>query len=188
MDDDFINYLITDPKYYTNDTTLFKKNLEKTLKTNNINMACFRDKESENFLQLAEVFVDTCKKYNIEKVLLNSDIELASKLNADGVHLTSAQFDKIKEAKSLDLFTVISCHNYNELDLALKLHANTVTYSPIFFTPDKGEPKGISNLKETIKLYEDLHIIALGGIISDEQIEEIKKTNAAGFASIRYFI
>ncbi|WP_320036028.1 thiamine phosphate synthase [Halarcobacter sp.] len=188
MDEDFISYLITDPKYYSNNPTLFKKNLEKALKSKDVNIACFRDKESENIEELASIFVDVCKQNNIEKILINSNIELAYNLGANGVHLNSTQFDKIKEAKSLDLYTIISCHNYKELDLALKFHVNAVTYSPIYNTPNKGEPKGISNLKEAVKIYEDLNIIALGGIITDTQIEEIKKAKAFGFASIRYFI
>lgn len=188
MDDDFISYLITDPKYYTNNPELFRKNLQIALSKNSVEMACFRDKESKNFEELAKIFLEVCKKNDIEKTLINSNYELASKLGAYGVHLNSNQFDKIKEAKNLDLYTIISCHNYKDLDSALKLHVNAVTYSPIFATPNKGEPKGISNLKECVKLYEDIDIIALGGIVTQEQIKEIKKSGARGFASIRYFI
>ena len=86
------------------------------------------------------------------------------------------------------MYTIISCHNYKDIEEALKYHINAVTYSPIFETPNKGEPKGLSKLRETIQVFEDLDIIALGGIINDKQIEQIKKTDAFGFASIRYFI
>ena len=43
-------------------------------------------------------------------------------------------------------------------------------------------------LKDIVSKYQNINIIALGGIINDEQIEEISKTNAYGIASIRYFI
>ncbi|WP_044416343.1 thiamine phosphate synthase [Halarcobacter anaerophilus] len=188
MNHDFINYLITDPKYYSDNPELFRKNLTKVLKQKQVNIACFRDKESNNYEELAKIFVNVCKENNINKILLNSNYDLSYELKAHGVHLTSSQFDKIKEAKKLDLYTVISCHTFKDLDMAMQFHANAVTYSPIFRTPNKGEPKGISNLKEIVNLYEDLNIIALGGIISKEQIEEIKKSKAYGFASIRYFI
>ena len=62
-----------------------------------------------------------------------------------------------------------------------------VTYSPIFFSPNKGEPKGLEKLKEAVDTF-DIDIIALGGIIDEKHIEQIKETNAKGFASIRYFV
>lgn len=188
MEDDLISYLITDPQYYTNDKVSFEQKLREVLSSKNVTMACFRDKISPNFEELAQIFVNVCKEFNIEKILINSDYELASKLGANGVHLTSSQFDKIKEAKRLDLYTIISCHDFKDIEEALKYHVNAITYSPIFETPNKGEAKGISKLRECVNIYEDLDIIALGGIISDNEIEQIKKTKAYGFASIRYFV
>lgn len=188
MKTQILSYLITDPKYYSNDPILFKEKLENILSKEHVHMACFRDKTSKNFVKLAKIFVDVCKKFNIEKILINGDYELAKELNATGVHLRSDQFDKIKKAKELDLYVIISCHNYKDMDNAQKLHVNSVTYSPIFETPNKGEPKGISSLREAIRDYEDLDIIALGGIINSEHIDKISKTGAHGFASIRYFI
>lgn len=188
MRDDLISYLITNPKYYSQDLALFEKNLTKVLKSKKVDIACFRDKEATNYEELAEVFIKVCKQFKIEKILLNERYELAKKLGANGVHLTSKQFDKIQEAKDLDLYTIISCHNYTDLENAQKKHIGAVTYSPIFDTPNKGEPKGVSKLREVIRSYEDLDIIALGGIITQEHVELISKTKAHGFASIRYFV
>lgn len=184
----FINYLITDPQYYSSNVEKFKENLSKALQSNEVDYACFRDKTSENFTQLAKVFVDTCRDFNIEKILINGNYELAKELDAHGVHLNSEQFDKIKEAKAQDLYVIVSCHNFSDIEKAQNSFANAVTYSPIFTTPNKQEPKGINSLKQAISLYEDIDIIALGGILSDEHVKQIKKTNAFGFASIRYFI
>ncbi|NVJ52110.1 MAG: thiamine phosphate synthase [Campylobacteraceae bacterium] len=183
-----ISYLITDPKYYSNDLILFKKNLEKALKTKKVNMACFRDKTSQNHKELAKVFVDTCKEFEVEYILLSEHYNLAYELGANGVHLTSNQFDDIQKAKDLDLYTVISCHNFTDIENAQKKHINAITYSPIFDTPNKGEPKGISKLREIIRSYEDLDVIALGGIVNEDNLKLISKTKAYGFASIRYFI
>jgi len=188
MEKKLISYLITDPKYYSNDLTLFEKNLKKVLKTKKVDMACFRDKTSKNFEELAKIFVKICKEFNIKKILLSEDYQLASKLKADGVHLNSKQFNDIQRAKDLNLYTIISCHNFTEIENAQKKHINAITYSPIFDTPNKGEPKGISKLREVIRSYEDLDIIALGGIINENNIRLISKTKAFGFASIRYFI
>lgn len=181
-------YLITDPKHYSNNSDLFRKNLIKVLKNNEVDIVCFRDKESKNYEELAKIFVEVCKDFNIEKILLNSNYKLAKELGANGVHLTSNQFEKIKEAKRLGLYVIISCHTFSEIEKAQNAYVNAVTFSPIFDTPNKGEPKGITSLKEAISLYEDMDIIALGGIVKKEQIELISKTKAYGFASIRYFI
>ena len=141
-------YLITDPKYYTSNPVTFQKVLTGALQTGDIiNIACFRDKTSPNFNELALTFVNTCKLFNIQTILINSDIQLAIQLNATGVHLTSTQFDKITEAKENNLFTIISCHNLDEIIKAQINGANMVTYSPIFTTPHKGTPKGCKDLK-----------------------------------------
>lgn len=186
MKNEFNYYLITDPLYYSNKINSFEKKLTEVLKTKRVDMACFRDKSSSNYEELALCFIKICQKFNIKKILLNENIELAKKLKC-GIHLTSNQFEKIEEAKEAKLFTIISCHNEKEIEKAIKNGADAITYSPIFHTPNKGEPKGIEKLKE-IKSSFDINIIALGGIINEEQIDEIKKSNIFAFASIRYFI
>ena len=183
-----IKYLITDPKYYTNNEKRFEKILINTLDKQHIDMACFRDKESENFEEIAKIFIKICKEKDIKKILLNGDCLLAHELNASGVHLTSTQFDDISKAKELGLYVIISCHTFEDIEKAVDYKADAVTYSPIFETPNKGVQKGIKVLKEAINKYPNTNIIALGGIINETQIEEISKTKAYGFASIRYFV
>lgn len=189
----FLKYLITDPKYYGDDKTTFEKVLSKALSSHQISIASFRDKITENTKELAELFLEKCKQNNIEKVILNSNIELAISLKFDGVHLTSKQFDKIKECKENGLYVIISCHNFEEVKKAYDLGSDAITYSPIFYTPYKGKPKGIEALKalktsiDEIKQRE-FKIIALGGIIDEDHIDQIKDSGVSGFASIRYFI
>ncbi len=183
-----IKYLITDPKYYTNNEKKFEEILINVLNKQQIDIACFRDKESGNFEDLAKIFIKICKEKDIKRILLNGDFTLAQKLNATGVHLTSTQFDDILKAKELGLYVIISCHTFEDIKKAIDYQADAVTYSPIFETPNKGTPKGIEALKEVINKYPDINIIALGGIINETQIEQISKTKAYGIASIRYFV
>lgn len=182
------SYIITDPVFFTNNPQIFETKLKKVLTNHKIDIACFRDKSSDNIEELAKIFLEVCKKFHIEKILINTDISLAIKLNFDGVHLNSTQFQEIKKVKEKNLFTIISCHNFDELEIAENFNSDCVTYSPIFITPNKGQPKGIENLKKAIGKFPNLNIIALGGIITKEQIEQIKNTKAYGFASIRYFV
>ncbi len=179
------SYFITDPKYY-NSLLEFELFLESIYQKREIDFACFRDKINNNISPFAEIFIKITKKYNI-KGLINSNIEIAKKLNFDGVHLTSQQFNKIEEAKKNLLYTIVSTHSLEEVKRVEKLGADAFTYSPIFETPNKGKPKGIENLKKVVK-ESSINCFALGGIISEREIELCRGTNCYGFASIRYFV
>ncbi len=184
----FITYLITDPKYYSSNKTIFEEKLRSVLALKEIDIICFRDKTSNNFEELATIFVAVSKEFNIENILINSNYKLAKKLNINGVHLTSTQFHEIQKAKNLGLDIIISCHNEEEILKAQKQNISTITYSPIFETPNKGQEKGIKKLEEIVQSYKNLNIIALGGILEEDQVKQIKKIQAYGFASIRYFV
>ena len=185
----FISYLITDPQEYGDDIEIFTKNLTNSLSKHKVDIVCFRDKETSNIKKLAKTCLHISKQFNIQKVLINTNIDLAYTLGFDGVHLNSNQFDKIKTSKEKSLYTIISCHTQDEVNIAKTNGANAVTYSPIFYKEHKGKPKGLENLTKVVDNYQDdnFSIIALGGIIDDEHINKIKTTKASGFASIRYF-
>jgi thiamine-phosphate pyrophosphorylase len=118
--------------------------------------------------------------------MLSGEVELSKELGFYGVHLRSDQFDKIADAKELRLFTVISTHSIEEIESAYELGADMVTFSPIFASPNKGEPKGVDELKMAVNS-SPIEVIALGGIISQREIELCREAGAKGFASIRYF-
>ncbi|MEA1917912.1 MAG: thiamine phosphate synthase, partial [Campylobacterota bacterium] len=102
-------------------------------------------------------------------------------------HLTSSQFEKIEDALQLGLHVVVSTHSINEIKKLSQHNIFAFTFSPIFATPNKGKPKGISELQKAITC-SDKKIVALGGIVDNTHIDLIRKTNAFGFASIRYFL
>lgn len=180
-------YLITDPKLYGSSKEEFKRNLETVLEKQNIDFICFRDKSSTNYAQLIEVFIEVCKAKNIKNIFINSYINEAIKYNV-GVHLTSTQFNKIKECKEKNLKIIVSTHTQEDINKAKNDGADFITYSPIFESPGKTDLKGIDKLKEVIESNKDIKIFALGGIVSKEHIAQIQTTNCFGFASIRYFI
>lgn len=182
------SYLISDPLYFSSNKKIFEEKLRTILNNHNVDIACFRDKSSTNFEELAKVFSKLCKEFKVDKILINTNIRLAKKLGFDGVHLNSQQFEKIEFAKSLNLFTIISCHNHKDLEMAFSKKVDCASYSPIFASPNKGEPLGIEKLILAKNSFPNLKIIALGGIIDNLQIKEVQKTEVYGFASIRYFI
>ena len=175
-----IAYAITDPKVLWEDSTSYIENLK------NADWVLYRDKESSEYAKRAKEFLALFGN-EAPKLLLHQDYRLAKDLGLWGVHLTSKQFSDIGFVKELGLFTVISTHSFEEIALAQKRGADAVTFSPIFATPGKGEPKGVEQLKEAVAAF-DIDIIALGGIIKEDEIALINETDAAGFASIRYFV
>ena len=179
-------YLITSREFYTDTPAVFRNILHEQFKKHMPEYALYRDKSNSNYNIQAAHFVEVCVQFQNIKSFMHRDADLAKELNAVGVHLTSTQFDKIEYAKSLGLEVIISTHTHEEVLKAQVLGADAVTYSPIFSSPGKGEPKGISDLKELLNNCK-IKVFALGGIVEEKQVSEIEKTGAYGFASIRYF-
>lgn len=158
----------------------------KAIKKHKPSYVLYRDKENKNYETDAKSFVEVCSEFKELKCFIHQDVDLAFDLDADGIHLTSSQFNKIRYAKSKSLEVIISTHSLDEVKKAQNLGADYVTYSPIFYTPNKGEQKGIENLKAVVESV-DIKVIALGGIVGKKEICEVEKTGAFGFASIRHF-
>ena len=167
------------------DSTKLINNLKQISKKANIIL--YRDKRNRDYSEFAKLFIEEARKLNFEKILIHQDIDLACLLKADGVHLTSKQIDIVPKAKFFKLFTVVSTHSLSEVKEAERLGADMITFSPIYETPNKGRAKGIEALKEIVSRV-NIPVIALGGILTQEQIEECRSAGAKGFASIRYFL
>jgi len=168
-----ISYLITDPNHHY---TSFK----------NADFVCYRNKQGKD-KEAASAFLVQSKKEGIKNIFLSEHYLLAKELGFDGVHLTSHQYNFIPEASQSGLKVIISCHTEAEIEEAIRKKVDFITYSPIYETPHKGAPKGIEELKKMILRY-NVKIIALGGIITPEQVKEVEDAGAFGFASIRYFM
>lgn len=181
------SYLITDPLFYGQDAVTLNDQLQSVLKNHTPDFALFRDKQTSEYLLLARTFFEVCRLNHVPKVLLHGDYRLAHDLGADGIHLTSSGFEAIAKAKALGLYVIISTHTHDEALKAQTLGVDAITYSPIFPSPDKGEPKGLEDLKRIVDKIR-IPIFALGGILSQEQITAVEATGAYGFASIRYFV
>ncbi len=181
-----IKYLITDPKYYTNNIDTFKKILRNA---SNYDFILYRDKTNPNYKIFAKIFSDILIEKGVTNFFIHRDPLLAKSLNAFGVHLSSEQKDDIKRSKDLDLFTIISCHSIDEIEQSQELGVDAVTISPIFISEKGGEPIGIIKLQDIVNKFKELKIFALGGIKSQIEINELKRINSLfGFASIRFFV
>lgn len=179
-------YMITSREFYTDTPAVFRAILHEQMQIHQPSYVLYRDKSNPDYDSQAEYLVQVCSQFENTKSFLHQKPALAKELNATGVHLTSKQFDKIQEAKELGLEVIISTHTHEEVLKAQELGADAVTYSPIFASKGKGEAKGVDDLNTLLKKC-SIKVFALGGIVGEDEVKAIEKTDAYGFASIRYF-
>ncbi|MCB4810398.1 Nudix family hydrolase [Methylovorus menthalis] len=118
------------------------------------------------------------------QVLLNGSPELASMVNADGVHLSSQALMALRQ-KPEGLIVGASCHDAHELARAAELELNFVVFSPVLPTlshPD-AKPLGWHGLGEAIAGYA-LPVYALGGL-QRQHLQEAWRQGAHGIALLR---
>ena len=168
-----LSYLITDPFYYQN----FKTTLENSIQKHTPDFICFRDKTS---IKNAKLAIEIAKYYKIP-IIVNQYIELL-KLGFDGIHLTSNQLHLIDNFT--EYITFVSTHNINEIKKSK--NSDFITFSPIFDSKGR-KGLGIKKLNEIVDIAQP-KVFALGGIISNNEVNKIKQSKAVGFGSIRYFL
>jgi 8-oxo-dGTP diphosphatase len=145
----------------------FLSALEIQLK-NGLNLLQFRERPTNlNLFTFAEQVIRLVHQYKA-KVLINNGTEIARKLGADGVHLSSAALLKLKY-KPENLIVAASCHNAQELAHAQKLALDFVVLSPV--KPTKSHQSAVNlgwgNFAQLIETIE-IPIYALGGMTRDD--------------------
>ena len=157
-------------------------------------------KNGATFLQLREKNIDfdeyvnlgfelkeVAKKYNIPFVI-DDNIEVAIKVEADGVHIGQSDIDA-KTARKLigeDKILGISAQNVYQAIEAEKMGADYLGIGPVFPTRTKPNEKLI-DLDEVRRISESVNIpiLVIGGI-DDESIYKVKNSNTDGVAVISY--
>lgn len=119
-------------------------------------------------------------------VMVNDRADIASAAAADGVHLPESSLSPavVRHAFGNDLLIGVSTHSYAVAKSAADAHADYVFFGPVFETPGKGEPTGVTALKEVCRGLEGFPVIALGGIDA-ENFGSALNAGAAGIAAIR---
>jgi len=168
-----LSYFITDPSYTLNQ-------IFQAIKKHKPTFVCYRNKQYFDKKEIIE-FANFAKKYS--KIIINIDsLKDESLLSLfDGIHITSSKLNLIPNYKNK--IVIASTHNKKEVLLAKE--ASYITFSPIFNSKGR-KGVGIEKLNEIASLHPK--VIALGGVVSNKEIEEIKKSKAIGFGSIRYFL
>jgi len=163
--------MITDPGYPFSQTL-------KAVDFHKPTFVCYRNKDYFDLDEIKE-FIKFAKKHS--KVILHYDSFDESLTNEiDGIHFPSGKLDLIHDYKNKTI--IASTHNKEEV-LKAK-NADFITFSPIFESKNR-KGLGIKALESICKIHKN--VIALGGIVSLKEVNEIKRSCAVGFASIRYF-
>ena len=129
-----------------------------------------------------------CKKFNV-KFLINDDVYLAKRLDADGCHLGQKDMN-ISDARKLigNKIIGITCHNSIKLaNIAIKNGADYLAFGAFNSSKTKKTKyKASINLLKTASKITKTPIVAIGGINSDNYKKLL--LNKANFLAISGYI
>lgn len=139
----------------------------------------------EEYFSLAETVIELGKKYDA-RIILNTSIETAQALNADGLHLTSAILMNCHERPLCNAIISAACHNLEQLKHAELIGVDFVTLSPVCKTnthPD-AIPIGWPHFSELCKSV-SMPVYALGGV-TENDLDIAISHGAYGIASLGF--
>ena len=174
-------YAITNAYEYSGN---FLNKVEQQL-NNGLGLIQIREKAiSKNaFIELTKEIIQMAGNFDA-KVMINSDINLAYKLNADGVHLNSSLLHRLSEIPK-DLIVSASCHSARDIEKAMTMDVSFVVLSPVQKTQSHPNttPIGWYSFSKITQNY-SIPIYALGGMKQND-IENAFNAGAIGIASQR---
>ena len=147
--------------------------------------------KKENFkkkLLIGKKIKKICKKYNV-KFLINDDINLSKKLDADGCHLGQKDMNIFEARKLIGKKIIgITCHNSIKLaNIAAKNKADYIAFGAFYSSKTKKVKyrAPITILKKARKMIKT-PIVAIGGINSSNYKKLL--LNKANFLAISGYI
>ena len=148
----------------------------------------FKKQSFQNRLVIGEKIKKICKKFNV-KFLINDDVYLAKKLNADGCHLGQKDMNILKARKLIKKKIIgITCHNSIRLvKIALRNKADYIAIGAFNYSKTKRVKykASISLLNKVTKITKT-PIVAIGGINSNNYKKLL--LNKANFLAISGYI
>ena len=149
----------------------FYQSLERILKLKKVAFFQLRlksDKFKKKFI-IGKKIKKICKKFKV-KLLINDDVHLAKKLNADGCHLGQNDMN-INEARKLigNKIIGVTCHNSIKLaKVALENRADYLAFGAFYSTSTKKTKyKPSLDILRKMRKITKTPIVAIGGINSD---------------------
>lgn len=177
-------YAVTD-RHWTGEKTLSQQ-VEETLK-GGATFLQIREKNlnEADFEQEALELQNLCKKFNIP-FIVNDNVMLAKKINADGVHIGQEDMN-VEEARKIlgsEKIIGVSAQTVSEAVLAEKQGADYLGVGAVFPTGSKADAIEVPHetLKSICKAVK-IPVVAIGGITKDN-VFELKGSGIAGISVI----
>ncbi len=146
-----------------------------------------RDKNSddETFLQEAAELQELCRDYKVP-LIINDNVEIALKMNADGVHVGQSDMEAgaVREKLGPDKILGVSARTVEQALLAQERGADYLGVGAVFATGSKADAAELPH--ETLKAICEavsIPVVAIGGITA-ENISQLKGTGICGVAVI----
>lgn len=177
-------YAVTDRRWSDNDT--FYKNIEESLE-GGVTFLQLREKnlDIDSFFKEAVKIKELCKNYNVP-FIINDNVEIALKSNADGIHVGQDDMGvkKVRKLIGKDKILGVSVQTVEQALLAQSQGANYLGVGSIFTTTSKDDAKSVSinTLKEICNAV-SIPVVAIGGIDKDN-VKQLSKTGISGIAVI----
>ena len=179
-------YLISPTKIYKS----FYQDLNKVLEQKKVSFFQLRLKKTtlKKKLIIGRKIIKICKRFNV-KFLINDDVFIAKKLNADGCHLGQKDMDIIKARKLIgDKIIGVTCHNSIKLSkIAVKNKADYIALGAFNNSKTKKiKYRASINLLRKVKKMTKTPVVAIGGINSNNYKNLL--LNKANFLAISGYI
>ena len=168
----------------------FYSDLAKILKQKKVSFFQLRLKKTslKKKLTIGKKIKRICKKFKV-KFLVNDDVLIAKRLNADGCHLGQKDMDIIKARKLIgDKIIGVTCHNSVKLaKVAVKNRADYIALGAFNHSKTKKiKFKAHTDLIKKVKKITKTPIVAIGGINYDNYKKLL--LNKANFLAISGYI
>ena len=182
--EDLLLYGVTD-RSWLRDETLYDQ-VERALK-GGATFIQLREKEldEEAFFAEAKEIQKLCARYRVPFVI-NDNVEIAAKINADGVHVGQGDMEAGDVRKTLgpDKIIGVSAQTVEQALKARERGADYLGVGAVFPTGSKADATEVSrDMLRAICEAVDIPVVAIGGITADN-VSELAGTGICGIAVI----
>lgn len=181
---DLLLYAVTD-RYWLEGRTLYE--VVKESLDGGVTFLQLREKDldDETFLEEAKELQALCKEYNVPFVV-NDNVEIALKMNADGVHVGQSDMEAgdVRALLGPDKILGVSAQTVEQALLAQERGADYLGVGAVFPTGSKDDADDVSH--ETLKAICEavsIPVVAIGGIKASN-VMELKGSGIDGIAVI----
>ena len=182
--EDLLLYAVTD-RMWLNGRTL--KEVVKESLDGGVTFLQLREKnlDDKHFLEEAVELQELCKQYKVP-FIVNDNVDIALKMNADGVHVgqSDMQAADVRAKLGPDKIIGVSAQTVEQALLAEKRGADYLGVGAVFPTNSKDDAKEVTyeTLKEICEAV-SIPVVAIGGITHDN-IKELTGSKIDGIAVI----